>query len=95
MNLGAELGPWFQSARLSETQPSRFTVELALNPGYRRTLQDSARIVQLGYQIVGENGTLYQGVAPCALDGNQPSTLVALPNPKRVTGRGLHLYLAR
>jgi hypothetical protein len=95
VELAPELSNWVHSANTVEIQPSRYEVELGLNPTFTQSLRGGTREAQLGYGFRGPSGTLFQGVAPCRFDAGKPTLKVSLPNPDRVSARGIHLYLAR
>ncbi len=95
VELAPELSSWVASATTVEIQPSRYEVELGLKPAFAESLRGGTRTAQLGYGFRGPSGTLFQGVAPCRFDGGKPNLKISLPNPDRVSARGIHLYLAR
>jgi hypothetical protein len=93
--LADELVPWFGSTLLTRAQPSHYTIELALNNGYRESLSGPDRHVQLRFELRGESRSiLYQGTTACVLQQNEPKVLIDLPNPNRVSAREISLSLA-
>jgi hypothetical protein len=92
VELGEELSSWFESASVTENQPSQIRLELTLKPGQR---QNEKTELRLGFSFRNVHGVVHQGVVVCPIDGLLPMARLVLPNPRRVALQSVHLHLAR
>lgn len=93
--LREELITWFERAEVTDSTPTRYTVELKIQKPFIDQLgADETRKVLLGFHLMSESSVLSQGIVECVMSP-EGTIHVVLPNPNRVSAKSIQLSLAQ